>query len=101
MAAKGFSILARAPSSSLPVASSKALLAAATWEEANSRALREPKLEVIIMMALVKLTVRPRASVRRPSSKTCKKRSKTSGWAFSTSSKSKTQKGLVRTALVS
>ena len=35
----------------------------------------------------LKSTVRPLESVRRPSSRTCRRTLKTSGWAFSISSK--------------
>ena len=46
---------------------------------------------VMMMMVLVKSTVRPCPSVRRPSSSTCSRMLKTSGWAFSISSRSTTE----------
>src|SRR6478609_8979923 len=58
-------------------------------------------LEVMISTVLRKSTVRPCASVSRPSSKTCSSVLKTSGFAFSTSSNSTTEYGLRRTASVS
>ncbi len=60
-----------------------------------------PRLEVRIRMVLRKSTVRPWPSVRRPSSRTWSRMSKTSGWAFSTSSSSTTLYGRRRTASVS
>ena len=59
-----------------------------------------PMFDVITMMALVKSTVRPCPSVRRPSSSTCSSTLLTSGCAFSNSSKSTTQYGRRRTASV-
>ena len=50
-------------------------------------ALPVPAFEVMIMMASLKLTVRPCPSVKRPSSKTWRNMCMTSGWAFSTSSR--------------
>ena len=47
-----------------------------------------PKLLVIMIIVLVKFTVLPLPSVRRPSSSICNKILNTSGWAFSISSKS-------------
>mmetsp|Transcript_17729 Transcript_17729/g.56663 ORF Transcript_17729/g.56663 Transcript_17729/m.56663 type:complete len:211 (+) Transcript_17729:346-978(+) len=61
----------------------------------------EPRLEVMMMMVLSKLTTSPLLSVRRPSSNTWSRMLKTSGWAFSTSSKSTTEYGRRRTASVS
>ena len=60
-----------------------------------------PRLEVRMMMVFLKSTVRPWESVMRPSSRICSKMLNTSGWAFSTSSKSTTLYGLRRTASVS
>ena len=56
---------------------------------------------VSTMRALVQSAVRPRASVSRPSPSICNSRSKTSGWAFSTSSNRTTANGWRRRALVS
>mmetsp|Transcript_38319 Transcript_38319/g.96301 ORF Transcript_38319/g.96301 Transcript_38319/m.96301 type:complete len:280 (+) Transcript_38319:768-1607(+) len=58
-------------------------------------------LDVMMSIALVKLTTRPFPSVRRPSSSTCSRMLNTSGCAFSTSSSSTMEKGLRRTASVS
>ena len=52
-----------------------------------SRRYSEPMFEVMITTVLRKFTVRPCASVRRPSSNICNSALKTSGWAFSISSK--------------
>ena len=46
-----------------------------------------PALVVIMMMVFSKLTVRPWASVMRPSSRIWSRMFITSGWAFSISSK--------------
>ncbi len=55
------------------------------------RAISEaPMFEVMITMAWRKSTVRPWASVSRPSSRICSRMLKTSGWAFSISSSSRT-----------
>src|SRR3954454_964072 len=54
--------------------------------------------EVMITIALRKSTVRPCASVRRPSSRICRRMLKTSGWAFSISSSSSTEYGFLRPA---
>ncbi|MCY1246293.1 hypothetical protein D9M72_595120 [compost metagenome] len=51
----------------------------------------EPILEVMMMTVLRKSMVRPCESVIRPSSSTCSKVLKMSGWAFSTSSNSTTE----------
>ena len=61
----------------------------------------EPRLLVITMTVLVKSTVRPCESVSRPSSSTWSRMLKTSGCAFSTSSRSSSEYGLRRTASVS
>jgi hypothetical protein len=61
----------------------------------------EPRFDVRIRIVFVKSTVRPWPSVRRPSSSTCSRMSKTSGCAFSTSSSSTTEYGRRRTASVS
>ena len=53
-------------------------------------ASRDPTFEVMMRIVLRKSTVRPAPSVRRPSSKSCNSVLKTSGWAFSISSKSTT-----------
>ncbi len=60
-----------------------------------------PRFDVSTRIVLRKSTVRPWPSVRRPSSRTCRSTSKTSGWAFSTSSSSTTLYGAGRTASVS
>ena len=52
-----------------------------------------PRLLVRMTIVLAKDTVRPLASVRRPSSKTPSSTLSTSGWAFSTSSSSTTLYG--------
>ena len=52
---------------------------------------RAPMLEVMMMIAFLKSMVLPRPSVRCPSSKTCSNTLKTSGWAFSISSRSTTE----------
>jgi len=52
---------------------------------------RAPMLEVMITMAFLKSMVLPRPSVRCPSSKTWRSTLKTSGWAFSISSRSTTE----------
>ena len=57
--------------------------------------------EVSTRIVLRKSTVRPWPSVSRPSSSTCSRMSKTSGWAFSTSSSNTRLYGLRRTASVS
>ena len=54
---------------------------------------RAPTLDVMMMTVLRKSTVRPWASVRRPSSKICSKMLNTSGCAFSISSNSTTEYG--------
>ena len=46
-----------------------------------------PRLLVMMTTVLVKSTTRPCPSVSRPSSSSCKRTLKTSGWAFSISSK--------------
>ncbi len=58
-------------------------------------------LDVMIKIVFLKSTVRPCESVMRPSSNTCKSTLNTSGCAFSTSSKSTTEYGFLRTASVS
>ena len=62
---------------------------------------RAPTFDVMMMTVLRKSTVRPWASVRRPSSRICSRMLNTSGCAFSISSKSTTEYGRWRTALVS
>lgn len=62
---------------------------------------RVPRLVVMMMTVFLKSTIRPCESVRRPSSSTCSSELKISGCAFSTSSKSTTEKGLRRTFSVS
>ena len=57
--------------------------------------------DVMMMTVLRKSTVRPWASVSRPSSRTCSSVLKTSGCAFSISSKRTTAYGRRRTASVS
>ena len=61
----------------------------------------EPAFEVIMMIVFSKLTVRPCASVIRPSSNICNRMFKTSGCAFSISSKRITQYGRRRIRSVS
>ncbi|MOA60370.1 hypothetical protein D3C78_1852270 [compost metagenome] len=51
----------------------------------------EPTFEVMMTTVFLKSTVRPWLSVSLPSSSTCKSRLKTSGWAFSISSKRTTE----------
>ena len=58
-------------------------------------------LDVMIRIVFLKSTVRPCESVIRPSSSTCRSTLNTSGCAFSTSSKSTTEYGFLRTASVS
>ena len=60
----------------------------------------EPMLLVIIKTVFLKSTTRPLESVKRPSSNTCSKILKTSGWAFSISSNKTMVYGLRRTASV-
>jgi hypothetical protein len=55
----------------------------------------------MISTVFLKSTVRPWASVRRPSSRIWSRVLNTSGWAFSISSNSTTLNGLRRTASVS
>ena len=62
---------------------------------------RAPTLDVMMMTVLEKSTLRPWPSVSLPSSRIWSSRLKTSGWAFSISSKSTTEYGRRRTALVS
>ena len=62
---------------------------------------RVPRLVVMMITVFLKSTTRPWESVRRPSSRICSSVLKTSGWAFSTSSKSTTENGLRRTFSVS
>mmetsp|Transcript_4747 Transcript_4747/g.11422 ORF Transcript_4747/g.11422 Transcript_4747/m.11422 type:complete len:201 (+) Transcript_4747:666-1268(+) len=64
----------------------------------RSRMLCDPMFEVKMMMVFLKLTVRPCPSVIRPSSNTWRRTLKTSGCAFSISSKSTTEYGRRRTA---
>ena len=52
---------------------------------------RAPMLEVMMMIVFLKSMVLPRPSVRWPSSNTCSSTLKTSGWAFSISSRSTTE----------
>ncbi len=52
---------------------------------------RAPMFEVMMMIAFLKSTVLPSASVRMPSSKTCSSTLKMSGCAFSISSKRRTE----------
>ena len=60
-----------------------------------------PRFDVMMITVFLKSTVRPCASVRRPSSRIWSRVLKTSGWAFSISSNSTTENGLRRTASVS
>ena len=57
-----------------------------------------PTLEVMMMIVLRKSILRPSESVMVPSSRIWSSRFITSGWAFSTSSKSTTEYGRRRTA---
>ena len=50
-----------------------------------------PTFEVIIKIVFLKSTLRPKLSVKRPSSSTCSNNCTTSGCAFSISSKSTTE----------
>jgi hypothetical protein len=52
---------------------------------------RDPMFEVMMMTVFLKSTVRPLPSVNRPSSRTCNRTLKTSGCAFSISSKRTTE----------
>ena len=61
----------------------------------------EPRFDVMMSTLLRKSTVRPCASVRRPSSRICSNTLKTSGCAFSISSNRITAYGRRRTASVS
>ena len=61
----------------------------------------DPRFDVRIRIVFRKSTVRPWPSVSRPSSSTCSSTSKTSWWAFSTSSNRTTVYGRRRTASVS
>ena len=60
-----------------------------------------PMFDVMITTVLLKSTVRPLPSVSRPSSSNCSITLRTSGWAFSISSKRTTEYGRRRTASVS
>ena len=60
-----------------------------------------PRLEVMTIMVFLKSTVRPRESVRMPSSSICSSSPVTSRCAFSSSSSSTTLYGLRRTFSVS
>ena len=60
-----------------------------------------PRFEVMITIVLRKSTFRPCESVSFPSSRICKRMLKTSGCAFSISSRRRTEYGLRRTASVS
>ena len=64
-------------------------------------AIDEPMFEVSMKTQRRKSTTRPCVSVRRPSSKTCRKRSQICGDAFSNSSSSTTENGSLRTAAIS
>src|SRR6202042_950410 len=58
---------------------------------------RVPRFVVMMITVFLKSTVRPCASVRRPSSRICSSELKMSGWAFSISSNRTTENGLPRT----
>ena len=60
-----------------------------------------PMFDVMITIVLRKSTLRPWASVSFPSSRIWRRMLKTSGWAFSISSRRTTEYGLRRTASVS
>ena len=64
----------------------------AGWNPSDMLPLRlaTPRLLVMITMVLAKLTALPLASLSRPSSRICSSMLKTSGCAFSISSKSTT-----------
>ncbi len=62
---------------------------------------RVPRLVVMMMTVFLKSTIRPWASVRRPSSRICSSELKMSGCAFSISSNSTTENGRLRTFSVS
>ena len=74
---------------------------AAAVKPTARRACPAPRFEVMITTVLVKSTVRPSPSVRRPSSMSASSTFQTSGWAFSTSSSSTTEYGRRRTGSVS
>ena len=67
----------------------------------NIGLLLESPLRIMTMVVLLKWTVRPRPSVRRPASKTCRKRCTMDWSAFSISSRSTSECGLFRTSSVS
>ena len=75
----------------------------AGWKPSERLLLRlaTPRLLVMITMVLAKLTAFPLASLNRPSSRIWSSMLKTSGWAFSISSKRTTLYGRRRTASVS
>ena len=50
----------------------------------SSRRAVAPRFDVMMIMVFEKSTLRPLLSVKTPSSKTCKRTLKMSGWAFST-----------------
>ena len=58
------------------------------------------RFDVKITIVFLKFTFRPFESVRLPSSRICRNKLKTSGCAFSTSSKSRTLYGFLRTLSV-
>ena len=60
-----------------------------------------PTLDVMMSTVFLKDTTRPRLSVRRPSSRICKRMLNTSGCAFSISSNKTTEYGLRRMRSVS
>ncbi len=60
-----------------------------------------PRFVVMMITVFLKSTVRPWASVSRPSSRIWSKELKMSGWAFSISSNRTTENGLRRTFSVS
>src|SRR3990167_7172329 len=66
----------------------------------EAKIIGEPKLEVIMITVFLNETTLPWPSVKRPSSKICKKRLKTSGCAFSTSSNKITLYGCLLTCSV-
>ena len=65
----------------------------------SSRRAVAPRFDVMMIMVFEKSTLRPLLSVKTPSSRTCKRTLKMSGWAFSTSSKSKTEYGFIANLL--
>ena len=78
----------RLRNSGLKVAASTSSICSRIFSSTASPTIRSlPTFEVMISTVLVKETVRPWPSVSRPSSMICSSVLKTSGWAFSISSR--------------